>query len=531
MEDVILLGQLQVNCNFKYKTILSCHLYMQYGEMARMEVSCVVNYNEAYNMLCRMKEQQLELIGQDEKGRQESLFSGLIDSAELRNVGDYTVLELKAVSYIWQMDIEKKSRSFQNISRTYKDITEEVTKEYSFKTRWNMPDRAITCPLIQYQETDYQFIRRIASHLGGRLLSEDYGNKKEVSIGLPQKSAWQIDIEQHKYVELLYKKPGRTSVRDRRCGYRIYGREFIRVGEKVMILGREYSVMTCEISFKHNSIETCVNVYPLECFQADKIQADRLKGVVIEGEVLQTKGEVLRLHLDIDDEQDVATAYDYPWRPIIGNMLYCMPEKGTKVALYFDKNNEENAKAIYNVRENGEYCEELADYNNRYFTSDSEKRLYMKPAEMGFLHMENQNAEIAISDSSMLRVKTVNKISILAEGQVQLQAKSVTVTAPKEATFVRKDITRPTVINMCNAFDAIGCTGNFAATPQMIAKKKRQSVFQAGGSPALPEQREEKYLLDGVIVNVLANIPAGDFGSTIMGAVAGSMPIITKVGK
>ena len=65
----------------------------------------------------------------------------------------------------------------------------------------------------------------------------------------------------------------------------------------------------------------------------------------------------------------------------------------------------------------------------------------------------------------------------------------------------------------------------------MIAKKKRQSVFQAGGSPTLPEQREEKYLLDGVIVNVLANIPAGDFGSTIMGAVAGSMPIITKVGK
>ena len=113
-------------------------------------------------------------------------------------------------------------------------------------------------------------------------------------------------------------------MRDRRCGYRIYGREFIRVGEKVMILGREYSVMTCEISFKHNSIETCVNVYPLECFQADKIQADRLKGVVIEGEVLQTKGEVLRLHLDIDDEQDVATAYDYPWRPIIGNMLYCI---------------------------------------------------------------------------------------------------------------------------------------------------------------------------------------------------------------
>ena len=50
--------------------------------------------------------------------------------------------------------------------------------------------------------------------------------------------------------------------------------------------------------------------------------------MVIEGEVLQTKGEVLRLHLEIDDSQDVSAAYDYPWRPITGNMLYCMPEKG-----------------------------------------------------------------------------------------------------------------------------------------------------------------------------------------------------------
>ena len=103
---------------------------------------------------------------------------------------------------------------------------------------------------------------------------------------------------------------------------------------------------------------------------ADKIPAEHLKGVVIEGEVLQTKGEVLRLHLEIDDSQDVSAAYDYPWRPITGNMLYCMPEKGTRAALYFDKDNEENAKAIYNLRENGEQCPELADPVDRYFTTD-----------------------------------------------------------------------------------------------------------------------------------------------------------------
>lgn len=112
MEDMILLGQLQLMCNFEYQTILNCHLHTQYGEMTRLTASCVVSFKEAYNTLCQMKEEQIELIGQDEEGRQESLFSGLIDSAELKNVGDYTILELQAVSYIRQMDVEKKSRSF-----------------------------------------------------------------------------------------------------------------------------------------------------------------------------------------------------------------------------------------------------------------------------------------------------------------------------------------------------------------------------------------------------------------------------------
>ena len=516
MEDMILLGQLQINSIFKYRTILSCHLQAQYGEMTRLTVSCVVDYQEAFDALCRMQEEQVELSSQDEEGRQESLFSGLIDGAELKSVGNYTVLELKAVSYLWQMDI----------SRTYRDIVEEVAGEYGFKVNWNLPDRALSCPLIQYQETDWQFLVRIVSHLGGRLQPEDHGRKKEISAGLPQWPARPIDLAGYKHAEILYKIPGRNSVQERRTGYQIHGRTFIRVGEGVAALGREYGVMACDVSFVHNSIETCISVYPRECFQSDKIPAEHLKGVVIEGEVLQTKGEVLRLHLEIDDSQDVSAAYDYPWRPITGNMLYCMPEKGTRAALYFDKDNEENAKAIYNLRENGEQCPELADPVDRYFTTDHEKRLYMRPAEMGFLNREGQNAEIAFADGSTVRMKTTNRLSIMAEGQVQFQAKRITVTAPKEATLVKKDMMKPTVINLCNAFDAIGSTGNFAAAPQVAAKKKKPAVSQTGGSAPL---QEERYPLNGIVADILANIPSEDLEDPVMAAVAGSMPVVTRI--
>lgn len=527
MEDMILLGQLQINCIFKYRTILSCHLQERYGEMTRLTVSCVTDFQEAYGALGRMQEEQIELSSQDEEGRQMSLFSGLIDGAELKSVGGYTVLELSAVSYLWQMDITKRSRSFQDTGRTYRDIVEEVAGEYGFKVNWNLPDRALSCPLIQYQETDWQFLTRIVSHLGGGLLPEDHGRKKEISAGLPERPARRIDLSQHAHTELLYKAPGRTSMQERRTGYQIYGREYIRAGESVSVLGREYGVMACEVTFAQNSIGTCISVYPPACFRTDKIRAKQLGGVVIEGRVLRTAGEVLRLHLEIDDSQDESTAFDYPWRPFTGNMLYCMPEKGTRAALYFDKDQEEEARVIYNLRENGEQCAELADPADRYFTTDHEKRLYMRPSEMGFLNREGQNAEIAFADGSTVRMKTTNRLSVQAEGQVQFQAKSITVTAPKEATLVRKDLMKPTVINLCNAFDAIGSTGKFAAAPQVAAKRRKPAAAQGGGA-LLQEPQAERYRLDGVVADILANIPAADPEDPVMAAVAGSMPVVTR---
>ena len=59
MEDMILLGQLQINSIFKYRTILSCHLQARYGEMTRLTVSCVVDYQEVFDAMCRMQEEQV----------------------------------------------------------------------------------------------------------------------------------------------------------------------------------------------------------------------------------------------------------------------------------------------------------------------------------------------------------------------------------------------------------------------------------------------------------------------------------------
>ena len=141
----------------------------------------------------------------------------------------------------------------------------------------------------------------------------------------------------------------------------------------------------------------------------------------------------------------------------------------------------------------------------------------MKPSEMGFLNRTDQNAEIALKDSASVQVKTNHKISVLAEGQVELKGKNVTVETPKEATLVRKDVISPTVINLCNAFDAIGATGNFASTEPVAEKKRRV--------PGIASQ-EERYSLDGAVAAILSNIPENSGEDPVLTKIAGSMPVV-----
>ncbi len=200
-----------------------------------------------------------------------------------------------------------------------------------------------------------------------------------------------------------------------------------------------------------------------------------------------------------------------------------MPEVGTQVALAFEGGKEERPMVIYNVRENGEICGEMGDYENRYFTTKGQKRMYLKPGEMGLINLDGGNGELSLKDGDSIGMRTNNNLSILAKGQVEIKGRKVYLTTPQEVTLVKKDILSPTVINMCNAFDAIGKTGNFKPTEQSIEKKRKRERSMGG--------QQEKYSLEGVVEHIFASIPMETGEDPILKVIAGAMPLITRLNK
>lgn len=521
MADKITLGSLQIKCRFPILTLLKCSIHARYGEHTKVEIICIVKGSDVREKLTNVADENLEIVCEGES--EEKLFSGIVQSVEIIAVGQYVTLYLKAVSCTWKMDIERKSKSFQNVSKTYKEVAEAVVQEYGANMVWNLPDKPLEHPLIQYHETDYCFLKRILSHLKGSVIPEDLRPGICFYAGMKIDSHKEaIDLSRYVHALILFqdkKKAGKFQGK-RQIGYEIEGMDAVRVGDMLQIGGNPFYIMDSEITFEHDALNCKCQVFGKQCFETEVMPADTLKGVVLTGKVLKTEQENIKLHLEIDKGQSVEEAYDFPWKPITGNLFYCMPEEGTKAALYFSKADEGTGAVIYNIRENGDECGELADYSNRYFTTKNSKRMYLKPSEMGLLNMANQNAEIALKDEALLHMKTSNKLSVLAEGQVELKGKNVTLTTPQEATLVRKDLISPTVINLCNAFDAIGKRGNFAAAPQVVEKKRKKSdVFK----------EPEVYSLQGIVSAILSNIPADGGENPVMELIAGSMPVVTKI--
>ena len=51
-------------------------------------------------------------------------------------------------------------------------------------------------------------------------------------------------------------------------------------------------------------------------------------GLLLPAVVLDVKEELVKVKFDMDILQPPESAYWYPWQPDMGNLAYCMPEKG-----------------------------------------------------------------------------------------------------------------------------------------------------------------------------------------------------------
>lgn len=452
LEAAITYHNLRIKNGFGLYKILNFAMRVEANGHASAKFSGIVSKESAFSEIKALLDTHLvSVVNLEEDGTQNPvpIFTGLTKDVTIDNTSGYYTIQGSLVSGTHMLDRVSKSRSFQDRHMTYQDVIRETLMDTpGAAVIFNMEENPeIGRPLIQYKETDWTFIRRLAGHLGVGIIPEVTLGQPRFWFGMPLSSE-RVQFSLHEnctYREVVdskfYAMDGAGYRRSDYYYIDIDSMQLHKIGDRsnlrekeLVICGRRAKLVDGELVFTYRLAKPRFIVEKYH-------ENDRITGMTIPGTVLKTQGETLRIHLDIDSSQMLRTAYPYRWTTATGSLFYCMLKIGTRVALYFPDRDERDAYAIHCGRTNSaDDCGELMDYNRRYFTTEHQKRFYMFPETMGFVGTSNNETplQILLSDEMGLLFQSHHKIWIEAEQHILLRAKNASLKAPKEIIITQE---------------------------------------------------------------------------------------------
>ncbi|WP_310603814.1 hypothetical protein [Anaerosporobacter sp.] len=440
-----------------------------------------------------LEEHVVKIIILEEDGSEplQPLFSGYPRSVRYKEKEGISYLDIQLSSGTILLDREIKSRSFQDVSKDYPSLVKALIKDTSRADVICNENtiKNLVKPLIQYMETDWEFIMRLASHVNGVLYPEVREPYPRFWFGMPgvvkKRKIAKVEYETGISEQFFIQGGEEAGLRQNQfLYYKIEETKDYDIGDKAEF--NEQELQICQKTVTLQQGELCFSyILAREQLVALKYRDNEVfAGLSILGKVIKVDGETIRIHLDIDKEQNEDTAYAYDWVPDTGSMMYCMPKVGSTVSLYFSNEKESSAQAVnciktgkvgvkkksketiasqavssktvtsqtsssqasYNIvvnassgasDSNGEDdSEEEENPDRKCLSTEHGKELYLAETAIG-LSAEESGLELTLEDEGAVTLKSSKKLSITAEGKVRLVGKNVVLHTPTEMKMAR----------------------------------------------------------------------------------------------
>ncbi len=440
------------------------------------------------------------------------LFAGMLKEVQIRQEGRGYQVSLTGVSYTERLDYRKKRRTFQDTSMTYREVMQAVLADTpGAKLQFHVEDREIGTPLYQMEETDWAFLKRLAGRLHTGVVVCASSVVPDIHIGVPKGGKHKADDKMMRE-SIRYDREHRTFCLCVRTG------ENWKIGDGVECEEGLLTVTEKECRLEQGLLYFYDTLAKQAFVKAEICENTYATGAFLAAVVLEVQGEEIKVKFDVDKEQPVESAYWYPWEPDMGNLTYCMPEKGERVYVRIGDAFGKEGRAVCGVHGNGEGNPEM-EVSNRYFTTKDQKRMYLTPDAIGFQdRKQKKTLRAELRDDTGAGFTSHGQLTITAEDQVGLKANKILFHAPQEISLVKKAV-QPTVLNMCNGFDLIGAADTVKmdgsmedAFPGFFREETQKYVFQEskkmeacliGSTPAVGLEGSLGPVLEGCLVKQL----------------------------
>lgn len=421
---------------YDFEKIIELKIVREINEHAKLKIRGIISEENEDKYVEEANDKSfINISVNDNENNIKNLFQGIVTDISIDTQNNVRILEIEALSRTYLMDIKKMIRTFQDENYTYMDVINILNNENGNVLAMDniTDDKKIDKLIVQYKETDWELIKRLASNFNAGLIPECQLDGTKYIIGMRKDGIsysldefnYSIKKSIHEYKEKY--ENGIETLNDMNLiSYEITTNKMLNLCEAVNFNGKNLYVYKAIIEICDSEF---INKYVLRDEKGMKIQKrynDKLIGLSLKGNILDTKNDVVKIKLDIDSSQNKDTAKWFPYSTVYssedGTGWYCMPEVGDAIRLYFPDNEEKNAYAISSVNLKSSNSQKRSDPSVKNIGTKYGKQLVMKPGAVEIIG--GNNLLMRMTDDGGIEIKSDKKIILDAQDDIEIKGKA-----------------------------------------------------------------------------------------------------------
>lgn len=385
-----------------------------------------------------------EMIRVFVKDTNETLFQGVVHNASICMEGGIRYLSVRAVSCTYLLDVKLKSRSFQDKTMEYRKLFKDIAKEYSGGDCIDMctNGKKLEQIWVQYNETDWEFLKRMASHFNQALYPDAHfgspkffvGKRRGTNRGKLGDYEYKIQKNIQSYMEQKSNTIGQLDETDR-MRYQIRTKYVYDIGDEVTFRNQTLYIYHKKLTMERGLLECVYELCNEKGFLCDFQYNEKIAGQSIKGKVLKLEKEKVKVQLEIDERQDAQKAWPFTYETVYAaegfSGWYCMPEVGDTVSIYFPQNLESMAVGMDSLRVNPKGGDKISNPDVKYFSTPHGKEIMFTPDMIqitcnangkSVIISLNESNGVAITTSENIQFKSGKDIAMSAGGSIYVSA-------------------------------------------------------------------------------------------------------------
>lgn len=444
MVEAINYENLRIN-GYNIQSITSLKIKSQINEHSVLNLTGILNNEDINDIYATTGNKKIEVYYN--KNGKKTLFYGIVTNVEVKVIDGVYTIKIEAKSMTYLMDIKEKSRSFQNCSLNINSLINLVMSDYGGASyKLNIPNEAVGELMVQFEETDFEFIRRLVSKYNVGIMPDMTSNSIRFIAGPSDKNnslstanvRYEIYKDLDEYNEMSKNYLNNASELDF-LTYKISDYAVINLGEYISFQNKSFYMYNGTYEIKDGVLNNTYNFRVENGIRQKRLFNTKIIGSALQGKIIGVKNDVVQVHLEIDNNQSTSDAKWFKFSTMSastdGSGWYCMPEIGDSVKVYFPTKDEDESFAISAVSNykqgSGEAKDRMGDPSNKYLRTSADKEVRLSPDGV-HVSCDSGQAAMKLGADGTLTLSSQGNISINASESIKFDTpKSFKITSVK----------------------------------------------------------------------------------------------------